>query len=141
MARGDVSNIGIAPVMATYAIDDSTITYSSSEINGSASVGLAVTLSAGDTVALAGDGEAVIGKLIKVEADNKATVQIGGVVTLPGGDGASLTEGSRIVGDLDASSNKGYIRDANSATAAELVVCAHQIHNTDTATAVVVYLS
>jgi hypothetical protein len=55
----------------TFLIDNSTITYSATATGGSASVGLAVTLSTHKTVALAGDGEFVLGKLIKVESDRK----------------------------------------------------------------------
>lgn len=141
MSRKDViSNIGVAADYATFKIDDSTITYSASEENGSAGVGLAVTLSAAETVALAADGEAVIGKLIKVEPDDKATVQVGGFMTLPGGDGASLTLGKKIVGAVDGSANEGYIREVDTDTAAELGVANGKIVNAATTTAVVVKL-
>lgn len=141
MSRKDViSNIGVAADYATFKIDDSTITYSASEENGSAGVGLAVTLSAAETVALAADGEAVIGKLIKVEPDDKATVQVGGFMTLPGGDSASLTLGKKIVGAVDGSANEGYIREVDTDTAAELGVANGKIVNAATTTAVVVKL-
>ena len=104
----------------TFLIDNSTITYSSSQVNGSASVGLAVKMSAAKTVALAADGDAVIGKLIQVFADNTATVQVGDVLVLPAGNGASLTLGKKIVGALNASSAAGYIREVATGTAAEL---------------------
>jgi hypothetical protein len=65
---------------------------------------------------------AIVGKLLKVESDNKATVQTGGYVDLPGGEGATLTLGSKIVGDLGAANAKGYIRSVAMATAAELGV-------------------
>ena len=45
---------------------------------------------------LVGDGEPVLGKLIKVEADNMATVQVAGGCTLPGGTSATLTHGGEI---------------------------------------------
>lgn len=138
--RTNVSNIGVGGVYRTYKIDDSTITYDATETGGSASIGLAVTFSAADTVALAADANVVVGKLIKVEADNKATVQTDGTMTLPGGDSATLTLGTAIVGDLGASNAKGYIRSAASATAAELIVCRGRIENAGTATAVVVTL-
>jgi hypothetical protein len=104
---------------ATYLIDNSTITYDATKTGGSAQVGLAVTLSAARTVALTADGDAVVGKLVKVEADNKATVQDGGYMTLPSGASASLTRGLKIVGDLDTAA-KGYIREVASGTAAEI---------------------
>lgn len=136
--RKDVSFEGIGAVRATFAIDNSTITYSASSANGSAQVGKAVTLSADGTVALAGDGEAVVGKLENVDKDNFAVVQVGGFVTLPGGTGATLTRGVSIIGDLGPSSAKGYIRITDSATAAELVKGRGRIiENGDTAAVVV----
>jgi hypothetical protein len=124
----------------TFSIDNSTITYSSTSANGSASVGLAVTLSASKTVALAADGEPVVGKLIEVFADNTATVQVGDVLVLPGGNGATLTPGLAIVGALNASSAKGYIRAAASGTAAELIKCRGIILDSGTTTAVAVLM-
>ena len=129
---------GIGGVYATYLIDDSTITYSATATGGSAGVNLAVTLSTHKTVALAADGEAVIGKLVKVESDNKATVQVGGYTTLPGGASATLTVGTVAVGALGAASAKGYIRSAASATAAELIRTGPAIHDSGTTTAVMV---
>lgn len=120
----------------TFLIDNSTITYSATATRGSASVDLAVTLSAAKTVALAGDGEVVVGKLIQVFSDNVATVQVGDVLTLPAGNGASLTLGKSIVGALNASSAKGYIREVATATAAELGRCRGTIVDAGTTTAV-----
>lgn len=138
--RNTVSLVGIGYEAETFLIDNSTITYSATATGGSASVGLAVTFSAADTVKLAADGNAVVGKLIKVEADNKAVVQTGGYVTLPGGNGASLTRGKKIVGAVDGSSNPGYIREVATGTAAELGVARGFITNAGTTTAVVVRL-
>jgi len=135
-----VDNEEVAAVFASFNIDDSTITYSATEDGGSAQVGLAVRLSAADTVELVGDGEAVLGKLINVESDGICTVQVGGFMELPGGSGATLTLGTAIVGDLGAASAEGYIRSAASATAAELIVCRGIITNAGTTTAVMVYL-
>ncbi len=138
--RTNVSNIGVGGVYRTYKIDDSTILYDATKVGGSAQVGLAVTFSAAETVALTADADEVIGKLILVEADDKCTVQTDGTMTLPGGDGATLTLGTKIVGDLGAASAKGYIRSAASGTAAELLVGRGRIENAGTATAVVVTL-
>ena len=124
----------------TYKIDNSTITYDATQVDGSAQVGLAVTLSADDTVALAADGEAILGKLIKVEPDLKCSVQDGGYMTLPAGDSATTTRGKKIVGDLGAASAKGYIREVATATAAELGVARGIIVNAAIATAIVVKL-
>jgi hypothetical protein len=138
--RNQVNNAESGARRKTYKIDNSTIVYDGTKANGAATtmIGKAVTLSAADTVALAADGDAVIGKLILVEQDNKCAVQVEGVMTLPGGDSATLTLGSKIVGALGAASAKGYIRSAASGTAAELVKCRGYIDNAaDTANVVV----
>lgn len=113
---------GVQGTYATYHIDNSTITYDSTKANGigkAADTGLAVSLSAAGTVQLAGDGDAIVGKLVLVEADNKATIQDGGYVKLPSGAGATLTRGFKIVGDLDTAA-RGFIREVASGTAAEI---------------------
>lgn len=136
-ARTTLKFEGIRAEQTTYDIDDSTITYESDQANGSSVVGRAVTLSTHKTVALAGDGEHVLGKLIKVEADGKAVVQDSGFCTLPGGTSATLTPGKAIVGDLLVSA-KGYIREVATGTAAELGVQNGTIIDAGTTTAVVV---
>lgn len=138
--RTNVSNIGVGGVYRTYKIDNSTILFDRTKANGSAQVGLAVTLSAANTVALTADADEVIGKLIKVEGDNKATVMTEGTMELPGGDSATLTLGTKIVGDLGASSAKGYIRSAAAAVAAELLVARGRIENAGTPASTVVTL-
>ena len=137
--RIDVSIVGIMPVRVSYLIDDSSVTYDVDEVGGSSSVGLAMTLSAANTIATAGDGEFVLGKLLKVEADGVATVQIGGGMTLPAGTGAGVTLGKAIVGDLLVAA-EGYIREGATGTAAELGVCRGHISDAGTTTAVEVYL-
>lgn len=124
----------------TFLIDNSTITFDATKVGGSASVGLAVKMSAAKTVALAADGDAVIGQLIQVFADNTATVKTGDVLVLPGGNGATLTLGTAIVGALNASSAAGYIRSAASGTAAELIKCRGAIIDAGTTTAVKVLM-
>jgi hypothetical protein len=71
--RNSVDFEGIAPVFVTYKIDNSTITYDATKAFGAATtmIGKAVTLSADDTVALCADGDAIEGKLVKVESDLK----------------------------------------------------------------------
>jgi hypothetical protein len=133
--RNAVAFEGIRYSAETFLIDNSTITYSETVANGSSQVGLAVTLSADETVALAGDGELVLGKLIKVESDNKAVVQTKGYCTLPGGTSATLTVGLKIVGDLLVSA-AGYIQ----AVSTQDTVSRGIIINNDTTTAVVVDL-
>lgn len=124
----------------TYQIDASTITYDADEPGGSAQVGLAVTLSSDDVIALVGDGESVVGKLELVTKDGFARVQDGGYMTLPGGDGATLTLEEKIVGDLGPAAAKGYIRAVATGTAAELGHARGAIKNNNTTTAVVVKL-
>jgi hypothetical protein len=138
--RNAVTLVGIGYEAETFLIDNSTITYLATAAGGTASANLAVTFSAADTVKLAEDGEAVVGKLIEVHSDNKAVVQTGGYVELPGGASASLTRGKKIVGALGAASAKGYIREVATATAAELGVARGMITNAATTTAVVVRL-
>ena len=138
--RTNVSNIGTGGVYRTYKIDNSTITYDATETGGSASIGLAVTFSAADTVALVAAKGMVIGKLIKVEADNKATVQTDGTMELPGGDSATLTLGTPICGALGVSSAKGYIQTATKSDTDMMQAARGRIENAGTATAVVVTL-
>jgi hypothetical protein len=113
---------GIDGVFATYSIDNSTITYDGTKVGGAAAtmIGQAVSLSAAGTVQLASDAEALVGKLVLVEPDLKCTVQTGGYMRLPGGNGASLTRGLKVVGALGAASAKGFIREVASGTAAEI---------------------
>lgn len=128
--------------LVTYKIDNSTITYDGTKANGAATtmINKAVTFSADDTVALAADGDAIVGKLIKVEGDNKASVKVEGYMTLPGGNGASLTRGKKLVGALNASSEKGYIREVATGTAAELGKARGFIQNSADTAAVIVRL-
>lgn len=131
---------GLRTYRVTKPIDDSTITYSATAAGGSASVGLAVTLTTDDQVALCADAEYVFGKLIAVAADGMATIERGYGVTLPGGTSATLTRGKGICGDLLVSA-KGYIREVATAQAAELgVQGGSTIIDPSDATAVVVNL-
>lgn len=136
--RNAVSLEGIGYEAETFA-HDNTIVYSATEENGSAQVGLAVTHEGSQTVSLAGDGENIAGKLIKVESDGFCVVQTGGYMTLPGGTSATLTEGLPIVGDLLVSA-EGYIRVAAAGTAADLLAARGQIMDSSDAENVVVRL-
>lgn len=137
--REAVSFVGIGYEAETYEHDD-TIVYDSTVEGGSEQVGLAVTIEADDAVSLVGDGELVIGKLVKVEPGGMCVVQTGGHMTLPGGDGATLTIGEMIVGDLGAAAAEGYIRAVATGTAAELGHARGQIINNDDTENVVVRL-
>lgn len=135
--RAAVSHEGVGYKAKTYA-HDNTIVYDATKANGSASVGLGVTLEGSEVVSLVGADEQVEGKLIKVESDGFCVVQTHGVMELPGGNGATLTEGARIVGALNASSAEGYIKAAASGTAAHHVVSRGRIIDSSVSTAVVV---
>lgn len=105
----------------TMIADGVTIVYSAVARGATAAMlDKAVSLSADKTVQLASDGEAIVGKLLHVEPDGKCLVQVKGFMQLPGGEGATLTRGFKIVGDLGASSAKGYVREVASGTAAEI---------------------
>lgn len=138
--RDAVRYDGIKQVRATYPIDASTITYEATVAGGSSHIGKAVTINTSEVVALCADAEHVAGRLEKVEADGYAVVTVKGYVKLPGGDGAVLTNGKSIVGDLGAAGAKGFIREVATAQAAELGVANGTIIDPSTATAVVVLL-
>lgn len=137
--RLSVNFDGIKPVRVLYK-HDSSIVYLATEENGSVSVGLAATLVAtAKTVGLVGDGEQVEGKIETVYSDGFVSIQRGGFMQLKGGTSATLTHGKKIVGDLLAAA-KGYIREVNTATAAELGVMRGQIIDSTTTTAIDVVL-
>lgn len=139
--RNLVNNAESGARRKTYKIDNSTIVYDSTKAGGAATtmIGKAVTFSAANTVALCADGDAVVGKLIEVESDNKCAVQTNGNMTLPGGTAATLTRGKKIVGALLVAA-KGYVREVATATAAELGVARGYIEDATDTTAVVVDL-
>ena len=138
--RNTVAFDDIGIVTATFIYDNSDITYSATVAGGSSAVGFAVTTTGetGAVIALAGDGERVTGKLLKVEADGKCTVQVGGFCKLPGGTSATLTAGLKIVGDLGgvSTTDRGYIQ----AVATQHTVSRGEIIDSTTTTAVVVRL-
>ncbi len=139
--RYAVSFDGVGLETATFkagGAGNAQISYSASAANGSAAVGKAVTLSAAGTVALAADGEAIVGKLLKVEPDGACLVQIGGFCKLPGGNGAALTLGKKIVGAADAAGLPGYIREVNTGAAAELGVATGKIVDAGTPASTIV---
>lgn len=140
--RNVISFQGIGVRRVTYLVDGVTIVADRTKPFGSDQAGknLAVSLSAHKTVQLASDGEAIIGRLEGVEPDGKAIIADVGYLEFKGGASATLTPGTAIVGALGASSAKGYIRSAASATAAELIKCRGQIIDASDTTSVVVRL-
>ena len=141
--RNEVDFAGIGYRAVSMEIDGVTITHDSTKPNGigkAAGTGDAVMLSGPRTVALTSDGAHVYGKLLKVESDGKATVQIGGFVPLPGGLAATLTPGTKIVGATGTGAARGFIRSVAAATLAEVAVARGEIVDPDVATAVWVNL-
>lgn len=144
---------GIGAEYPSFKADDfgtgtATIIFDATKAGGSAQVGLAVTLvsNAGE-IDLTSDGETVLGKLIKVEADGRCTVQVEGGMTLPAGASATVDAGTKIVGALGAASAKGYIRSiaATASTFAQATATETQrgrgmIFDSSVTTAVQVYL-
>lgn len=120
----------------TYVHDD-TIVYDATLTGGSAQVGLALTIESSNVVSLVGDGENVRGKLLQVFSDGFCSVHDGGIDTYPGGESATLTPGTKIVGDLGPDSAEGYVRSVNT----EHTVSRGQILDASVTTAVIVDLS
>lgn len=117
--RETTNRIGAGYFAETFPHDD-TIVYDDEVAGGSAQVGLAVRIESNNLVTLVGDGEMVLGKLVKVEPGAMCVVQTGGVMTLPGGEAATLTAGLKIIGDLGPAAAEGYIQVASSAAHALL---------------------
>jgi hypothetical protein len=123
----NVDRQGVDPKkVRTYKIDNSDIVYSNVP-GGSAVVGRAVLISGNGVVRLAGAGTAVHGLLVQVEPDGACTVQVGGVVDLPKGDG-TIAAGAKIVGDVRTAA-RGYIRAVAAATLAEVAVASHFVND------------
>lgn len=135
--RSAISFQGLGYNAYTFATD-STISYDATLAGGSAQVGLAVVVNGAGQVGLVADGEAVFGKVIKVESDDFATIQVDGVCEFPKGSSATVTAGKRVVGALGASSAKGYVRNAT--TGDELNAGDTMILDASVTTAVVVSL-
>ena len=130
---------GLHAQYATFKGDGTQVNYTAGVANGCSYAGLAVFASADDTCDLVDDGEFVLGKLIRVEIDDIATVQVAGFCELAAGTGATLTRGAAIVGDLLIAA-EGYIRVSDGSTAAEIKAQRGHIINNGTTTAVVVQL-
>lgn len=134
--RSATRRTGARPTIESYPIDGVTIVYDATKSLGCVSEGLAVKLSGNNQIALAEANDPVLGRLIHVESDGVAAVQTGGYMTLPAGNGATVTAGTKIVGALGASSAKGYIKTADAATLAQVAAGRGLIIDSSTATAV-----
>jgi hypothetical protein len=138
-----IDHLGIAPVALTFLSDGSTIAFSRTAAGGSTAVGLAVGLVAGteDTVELVADAQAVLGRLIVVEADGACVVQVGGVAEFRAGNAVTLLRGGRLVGALGAASARGYVRPPATATPAEVNAARHTVLKIADPTKAQTYLS
>lgn len=128
-------NLVVYPHQVATFVHDDTIVYDADEAGGSAQVGLAVTIESSNVVSLVGNNENVLGKLISVEADGFCTVQHSGFMTLPGGTSATLTAGTKIMGDLLVAA-EGYIQ----IVATQHTISRGMIIDSSVTTAVVVLL-
>lgn len=137
--RHQVAYDGIGYEALTAKVDAVSIVFDATQPGGSTAVGKAVGWLSADTVQLVADAEFVLGKLLNVTPDGFCTVQHEGMVSLPAGTGAALTLGKGIVGALLGAA-KGYIREAASGVAAELVLMNGHIVNAAVTTAVYVDL-
>lgn len=129
--RDGLDYSGILPKNVTFKYD-STIIFDNTKAKNSAQAGLAVTLTADDTVGLAADGDRIVGRLELVHAGGQGggticSVQVRGFCKLPLGNAQTATRGQAIVGALGVASAKGYIRNVNTAVAAELGKCSGEI--------------
>jgi len=117
--RDALSLLGIRPLRVTLTIDNSTITASDTEDGGSAQVGLAVKLSADNTVALVQADDQVLGQLISVNVasgDLRCSVQVGGFISFLKGTNYSGAVGGKIVGDVLVAA-EGYVKHLAAASA------------------------
>lgn len=120
--RNVVKFDGIQYQAQTFHTDASTILFDRDQPNGSEQVGLAVAMVDDSTVGLAGAGDLVVGKLLKVESDDKANVQTGGYVSFP--SSGAIAAGDKIVGAAD-----GEIAAGTTAAARGFVVDASDVEN------------
>jgi hypothetical protein len=141
--RAAVGHLDVRTVRKSFK-HDATIVYDAKVANNSEQAGRAVTLTgeAADTVSLVGDGEKVTGRLEIVEADGFCTVTTHGHVELPGGTGATLTQGLAVVGDLGgvSTTDEGYVRAIAPATLADVAAGRGEIINPSTPAKTVVRL-
>lgn len=140
--RKDVDFEGVGDNTAPFKYDGS-IVFDLTKQGYAAQVGKAVAMKGNRTVGLAVDGDRIKGKLVLVEQDGFCSVQYTGGTTLPKGNGATVTNGSRIVGALDAGGAGGCIRNAVVGTAlvdGEDAKAAHEVLDASPASAIKVML-
>ena len=95
-----------------FDVDGSTITYDRTKANGSEQVGLWCSLSDNMEIQLAADGQGLVGKLIKVQANGLGVVAYdAALIKVNPGTGVTLVRDRGLVGALGASSARGYVRN------------------------------
>ena len=141
--RAAVGHLDVKTLRKTYKYDN-TIIYDRTKPQNSAQAGRAVTLTgeAVDTVSLVANGERITGRLEIAEADGFCTVTTHGHVDLPGGVGATLTQGLAVVGALGGvgGTEEGFVRAAAAITLADVAAGRGEIINSAVTTKVVVRL-
>jgi hypothetical protein len=135
--RAVVDYEGVGVRRLTY-VADGTIVFDMTKANGSAQAGLACQITGANTVGLTVDGSDVEGRIERVESDGMVVVQRHGGCSLPGGNGATLTPGSKIVGALLVGGGGGGIRTA--ASAGDALLARGEILDASTPAAVKVML-
>ena len=100
-------------VTTTFQGDGTTIKYDITKPNRSDAVGKAFKINADGKGELVEDGDEIEGKVLAVDDDHKFTgAYMFGGLTLPLGDGQTVSRGDRVVGALGASSAKGHVKAA-----------------------------
>ena len=117
-------------VTTTFQGDGDTIQYDITKPNRSEAVGKAFKINDDGKGELVGDGDEINGKVIAVDDDHKFTAAyMFGGLTLPLGNGATVTRGDKVVGALGASNAKGHVKAATAPEALDAIVAT----DTDTA--------
>src|ERR1051326_8989488 len=114
--RAQVSFRQVRPTRDSYKADGTTVLYDATQNNGSAQVGMAVSMTNVDrTVKLAADAQRCIGTIEHVEADLVCAVWVGDYVSFPVNGGGSLAAGTRVCGAAG-----GTVRAVVAATLADV---------------------
>jgi len=113
----------------TFIVDGSTLVFDRTVPRGTAAAGRAVGIKSttDNVVELVADGQAILGRIERIEPDGKCVVQVGGYMKLPGGLAAALTRGGKLVGATGTAGARGYVRAAAPATLADVAAARGQV--------------
>lgn len=117
----------MARTMSFVGVNEDTATYKLATGITSADEGKAVALTDDSTVGLGSDGDALEGKLLKVESDGYGTVQIGGFLVLPYKTGVVPTLKGKVVVD-----GAGNVKDYATDTATNAALGSGKVVSLDT---------